>query len=187
MRRLPEFALKPTGSSGLGSPLNVFALVAWIDGDEAVIADWLFAGEALEWVGSTLGGVQVAVFESGPVLVVRVATASGSGYEATPESTSQRWYESTDGGRTWARRPGPVDGVPVIELSWRVQDGSVVVRGHTWLPKIDTQFGNHSFPLGLTAMPSRQLVAFERADEWRRGRLLPWNLHAARSARTRAS
>jgi hypothetical protein len=49
--------------------------------------------------------------------------------------------------------------------SWLVQDGSLVVRGHTWLPKIDTQFGNHSFPLGLTTMPSRRLVAFERAVE----------------------
>lgn len=116
-RALPEFALKPTGSSGLGSPANVYTLVARIGGDEAVIADWLFAGEALEWVGSTLGGVRVAVFESGAALVVRVATASGSGYAATPESTSRQWYESTDGGHTWARRPGPVDGVPVIELS----------------------------------------------------------------------
>jgi hypothetical protein len=114
---LPEFALKPTGSSGLGAPLNVFTLVARTGGHEAVIADWLFAGEALEWVGATAGAVRVAVFEAGPLLVVRVATASGNAYASAPEWTKRTWYESTDRGLTWARRQEPVDGVPVIELS----------------------------------------------------------------------
>lgn len=50
-------------------------------------------------------------------------------------------------------------------LSWRVRDGSLVMRAHTSLPKLDTQFGNHTFPLGLTAVPSRRLIAFERAVE----------------------
>jgi hypothetical protein len=114
---LPEFALKPTGSSGLGEPLNVFTLVARVGGEEAVITDGLFAGEALEWVGATAGAVRVAVFEAGPVLVVRVATAAGNAYAPAPEWTTRNWYESRDHGHTWARRQGPVDGVPVIELS----------------------------------------------------------------------
>jgi hypothetical protein len=114
---LPEFALKPTGSSGLGAPSNVFTLVARVGGEEAMIADRLFAGEALEWVGATAGAVRVAVFEAGPVLVVRVATAGGNAYAPVPEWTTRKWYESRDRGHTWARRQEPVDGVPVIELS----------------------------------------------------------------------
>jgi hypothetical protein len=117
MVSLPEFALKPTGSSGLGAPSNVFTLVARVGGEEAVIADRLFAGEALEWVGATAGAVRVAVYESGPLLVVRVATASGNAYASAPEWTTQAWYESADHGHTWSRREKPVEGTPAIKLS----------------------------------------------------------------------
>jgi hypothetical protein len=49
--------------------------------------------------------------------------------------------------------------------SWRIADGSLVVQGHTWLPKEDVQFGEHSWPLGLTVVPSRNLVAFARISD----------------------
>lgn len=109
--------LKPTGSSGLAGSPNVFALVCRNGEDEAVIADGLFAGEALEWVGATAGAVRVKVFQSGLVLAVLVAVAAGNAYASAPEWTSQHWYESTDRGRTWARRREPIDGLPVITLS----------------------------------------------------------------------
>jgi len=48
--------------------------------------------------------------------------------------------------------------------SWRIEDGSLAVQGHTWLPKEDVQFSDYTWPLGLTAMPSRSLISFARAS-----------------------
>jgi hypothetical protein len=49
--------------------------------------------------------------------------------------------------------------------SWRIEDGSLVVQGHTWLPKDDVQHGEYTLPLGLTALPSRRRLAFARRYE----------------------
>jgi hypothetical protein len=49
--------------------------------------------------------------------------------------------------------------------SWCIEDGSLVVQGHTWLPKEDVQFGDYTFPLGLTAVPSTGLIAFARTSD----------------------
>ncbi len=49
--------------------------------------------------------------------------------------------------------------------SWRIEDGELVVEGHTWLSKDDIRYDNYSWPLGLSPLPSRKSLAFARVDE----------------------
>lgn len=48
--------------------------------------------------------------------------------------------------------------------SWRIEDDSLTVQGHTWLPKEDVRYSDYVMPLGLTAVPTRKLIAFARAE-----------------------
>jgi hypothetical protein len=73
------------------------------------------------------------------------------------ESESDRYHI------VWFRGPDHLltHGMWRLLKAWNVGDGTFVRQGSTHLPKYELQFADHMFPLGLTCVPGRDLVAVE--------------------------
>lgn len=93
-------------------------LVATVDGAEVVVVAGLIAGES--GAGSddpATYAVRVAIVAADGVIAARVRTASASAYASKPDTARERWFESSDGGRSWRPRSGAVGGAEVAQLA----------------------------------------------------------------------
>jgi hypothetical protein len=92
-------------------------LVARVEGAEAVVLAGMHAGVSGEGTDDpATSGVRVVVFAAGDVLAARVRTAGASAYASKPDGTRERWFESSDGGRSWRPRTGAIAGAEVAHL-----------------------------------------------------------------------
>ncbi|URM99255.1 hypothetical protein LUW76_35760 [Actinomadura madurae] len=115
-------------------------------------------GDAMLLAGDAVSGRLAALIGDYPDTAFTVLDADLRVLARMPvKSESDRFFIA------WFRGPDTVlsHGMWNQLKAWKVDDGAVIRQGTAQLPKYELQFAPHVFPLGVTCVPGRDLVAVE--------------------------